>query len=101
MSLARAGEPPRALRPGGRAVIHRILFPVLGLLLLTTAALKALGGPGGALGRDLVLFTPRVQFAAAEAEALLGLWLLSGWARRAAWFVAVNFFLLLAVISGY
>lgn len=34
-------------------------------------------------------------------EGLLGLLLLSGWAKRAAWFLAVTFFLIVAGVSLY
>ncbi len=56
----------------------RIVFPVLGLFLIVTALLKVQGPANGALGQNTILFSPRLQFAVEEAEALLGLWLLSG-----------------------
>jgi hypothetical protein len=84
-----------------RAVAHRIIPAVLGLLLLSAAVLKLRGQPDSALEQNMILFSPRVRFAAVEAEALLGLWLLAGWARRAAWFVALVFFLVLAATSLY
>lgn len=66
-----------------------------------TALLKAQGPTDGALGQNTILFSPRLQFAVMETETLLGLWLLSGWAKRAAWFLAVAFFLVVAGISLY
>jgi len=77
------------------------VFAALGLLLLVTALLKFQGPAGGALGQNTILFSPRLQFAVMEVEALLGLWLLSGWAKRAAWFFAVAFFLMVAGVSLY
>jgi hypothetical protein len=77
------------------------VFVGLGLLLLLTALLKAQGSDEGALGQNTILFSPRLRFAVMEAEALLGLWLLSGWAKRAAWFFAVAFFLVVAGFSLY
>lgn len=81
--------------------LPRFVFAVLGLLLLVTALLKAQGSADGALGQNTILFTPRLRFAVMEAEALLGLWLLSGWAGRAAWFFAVVFFLVVTGFSLY
>lgn len=79
----------------------RIVFGVLGLFLVVTALLKAQGPADGALGQNTILFAPRLRFAVMEAEALLGLWLLSGWAKRSAWFFAVAFFLVVAGFSLY
>lgn len=78
---------------------QRIVLIVLGLLLLATALLKAQGPSDGALGQNMILFSPRFRFAVMEAEAMLGLWLLSGWAKRMAWFFAATFFLVVAGIS--
>jgi hypothetical protein len=79
----------------------RILFASLGLFLVVTALLKAQGPADGALEQNTILLSPRLRFVVMEAEALLGLWLLSGWAKRAAWFFAVAFFLVVAGISLY
>lgn len=84
-----------------RAKGQRIVLVGLGALLVATALLKAQGPSDGTLGQNLILFSPRVRFAAMEAEAILGLWFLSGWAKRAAWLVAVAFFLVLAGTSLY
>lgn len=84
-----------------RARSQRIVLVGLGALLLATALLKAQGPSDGTLGQNMILFSPRVRFAAMEAEAILGLWFLSGWAKRAAWLVAVAFFLVLAGTSLY
>lgn len=82
-------------------VFPRFVFVALGLLLLVTALLKVEGLANGALGQNTMLFTPRLRFAVMEAEALLGLWLLSGQAKRTAWFFAVAFFLIVAGFSLY
>jgi hypothetical protein len=82
-------------------VFPRIVFAALGLLLVVTALLKAQGPADGALGQNTMLFSPRLQFAVVVIEAILGLWLLSGWAGRAAWFFAVAFFLVVAGFSLY
>lgn len=81
------------------------MFAVLGLLLIGTALLKAQGSTDGALGQNTILFSPRLRFLVMEVEGLveglLGLLLLSGWAKRAAWFLAVTFFLIVAGVSLY
>jgi hypothetical protein len=81
--------------------IPRLVFTALGLLLVVTALLKVQGPADGALGQNTILFSPRLRFAVMEAEALLGLWLLSGWAKRPAWLVTVAFFLIVAGFSFY
>src|SRR5579875_351660 len=80
---------------------RRIVFVVLGLFLIVTALLKAQGTADGALGQNMILFSPHLRFLVMEAEALLGLWLLSGWAKRTAWVFAVAFFLVVAGCSLY
>ena len=105
MSLSKATDVPSALNSLGwaqsRTIIPRVVATTLGLWLLTTALLKVQGLSGGTLGQSLVWFTPSVQLAAVEIEVVLGLWLLSGWARRAAWLVSLTFFLVLAGVSFY
>lgn len=53
------------------------------------------------LSQDSFLASPRLVIAAIEAEALLGLWLLSGWSARGARVTALWFFTLLASMSLY
>jgi len=77
------------------------VFVALGLLLLVTASLKSQGPADGALGQNTILLSPRLRFLVMESEAILGLLLLSGWAKRAAWFFAVAFFLVVAGVSLY
>jgi len=79
--------------------IGRAVRIVVGLILIASAALKLddlLYGEATAL---LWLPSPRWVFAAIEVEALVGLWLLSGWQARWAWVVALILFLILAVVS--
>jgi hypothetical protein len=90
---------PASGRLGKERAFERIVFVALGVLLLMTAWLKLQGPANRALGQNTILFTPRVQFVVMEVEALLGLWLLSGRAKRAAWFFAVAFFLTVAGVS--
>jgi hypothetical protein len=78
-----------------------MLSVVLGAMLIAAALLKLEGISSGALGQSLVGFSPAVQFAAIEAELLLGSWLLSGWARRQVWLISILFFLSLGGVSLY
>jgi hypothetical protein len=79
----------------------RVVRIVLGFLLLTAAMLTIQGLGIDPLSQDSFLASPRLQVAAIEIEILLGLWLLSGLAKRGAWAVAVGFFGILAGISLY
>src|SRR5262249_22460070 len=74
---------------------------VLGVLLLIAAALKLVGTGVDAVPQVYVLSTPPSRLLAVEIEAALGLWLLLGVRRRAAWFGAVGLFSALTVLSGY
>lgn len=74
---------------------------VLGLLLLAAAGLKAQGLALEPTGEHTILSSPRLEIAAIEAEILLGVWLLSGWAARFAWVAALAFFGILAGVSSY
>lgn len=85
------------IKPG----LQRIVFVALGLLLLVSALLKVEGPGDGALGQNTILFSSRLRLLVMEAEAILGLLLLSGWAKRAAWSFAVAFFLVVAGTSLY
>jgi hypothetical protein len=49
---------------------QRIVFTVLGLLLLVTALLKAQGPDDGALSQNTILLSPRMRFVVMEVEAL-------------------------------
>ena len=70
----------------------RVVRVGLGLFLLAAAALKLDGMTIDPLSEDSFLGSPRLQFASAELEILLGLWLLVGWRVRAARYVAMGFF---------
>ncbi len=72
---------------------------ILGVLLLVTAGLKLFDpSPDSFSGLDL-LSSPRWRMAAIEAEALLGLWLLTGAYPRLLWLTGVLCFSLLAGVS--
>ena len=71
------------------------------MILLAAVALKVQGLTAGGVGQSLTLLSPQVQLAGLEVEALVGLWLLSGVARRGAWLAAVGLFTLLAAVSIY
>jgi hypothetical protein len=74
---------------------------LLGLILLGAAALKFQGLSAGVLPRNLLFTSPQLVLLTIEVEALLGLWLLSGLALRAAWWAGTFFFVLLAAVSLY
>jgi hypothetical protein len=74
---------------------------VLGTVLLVTAGLKIHGLVSDPYAQDSILLTPRLLVAVIEVELLLGLWLLSGWATRAAWVAALAFFGLLSAATFY
>jgi hypothetical protein len=74
---------------------------VLGVLLLTTAALKLFDPSPDTLSALEMLSSPRWQMAAVEAEALLGLWLLTGAFPLMLWVAALLCFALLASVSLY
>lgn len=86
-------------RPQARGRGAEVLRVVLGLLLLTAAALKSHGLALDPLAEDSFLSSPRLQIATIQVEVLLGLWLLSGWMRRVAWVVAIGFFGVMALVS--
>lgn len=80
---------------------YTIVSPLVGLLLLTAAGLKLLGGavsPVAQLGR---FAAPSFQMALILWEVLLGLWLISRVERVGAWAVAGLTFASFAVVSGY
>ena len=47
------------------------------------------------------MLSPRVQLIGMEVEALVGLWLVSGYARRGAWVAGITLFAILAAVSLY
>lgn len=70
-----------------------------GAVLLTAVALKLQGQSSGTSGINY--FSPSVQLVAMEVEALVGVWLLVGWARQAAWLAGLLLFTTLAGVSLY
>ena len=86
------------IRPPPKNVVVRL---ACGLILLGAVALKVQGMTAGGVGESLALFSPRVQLLGLEAEALVGVWLVSGYAHRIAWLAGVALFTLLAAVSIY
>jgi len=80
---------------------HTLVFRALGLVLLVAAGLKGHELALDPLADDSFLASPRLQIALVELEILLGLWLLSGLARRGAWVAALGFFIAVAGVSLY
>jgi hypothetical protein len=78
-----------------------MLSIVLGVFLLVTAGLKIHGLYTDPYSQESVLLTPRLLVAVIEVEILLGLWLLSGLAMRAAWLAALAFFAAGAAANVY
>jgi len=78
-----------------------VLSIVLGVFLLVTAGLKIHGLYTDPYSQESVLLTPRLLVAVIEVEILLGLWLLSGLAMRAAWLAALAFFAAGAAANVY
>ncbi|MBI1899508.1 MAG: DUF1573 domain-containing protein [Planctomycetes bacterium] len=74
---------------------------LLACLLLVAAALKLHGLMVGASARDSLLSSPAAQFAVAEIEILLALWLISGRSERLLWWAATGFFGIVAGVSLY
>jgi hypothetical protein len=83
-------------RPG--AGLFRVL---LGLFLLSTAALKFHAVAFEPPRANMFAASPRLQLAAAEAETVLGLLLLFGWVPRVTWVGAVGFFIAAGGVSLY
>lgn len=90
-----ADQPLRALAPSG------LVRGVLGLLLLSAAGLKAHAFWSETAQPIMLLSSPRAQVAIIETEALLGLWLMTGLYVRAARWIALSFFGVLASVSLY
>jgi hypothetical protein len=77
-----------------------VVSTACGLFLLTAVVLKVQGLASG-VGQPLALFAPWVQMAGVQAEAIVGFWLLSGYARRGAWLAGFALFSMLAAVSVY
>jgi len=72
---------------------------ILSLLLFSAAASKLYGLGLAPLQATPFFSSARSEVAVIELEIILGLWLLSGWAVRAAWALALMFFCGLASVS--
>lgn len=79
---------------------HFVLLAI-GVFLLFAAALKIQGLASNYIPEHSLLASPHVQVLAIDIEITLGFWLLSGWARRQAWGVAVVFFTVMITLAGY
>lgn len=73
-----------------------------GVILLAAVALKVQGmTTSGGVDQSLSMLSPRMQLLGVEVEAIIGVWLLSGFARRGAWLAAIGLFAILAAVSVY
>jgi hypothetical protein len=86
---------------GRRQRTYDVLRISLGALLFTAAGLKIHGLMSGATTYEDLIGSPRLQVFVIEVELLVGLLLISGKARRAAWVVALALFALLGATSFY
>lgn len=86
-----------AIAPSRRSAGFHFVRIALGILLLVAACLKAVALWNGQTAGPL-LSSPRWQIATIEVETLLGLWLLSGFYARGAWWSAVPLF---TALSGF
>lgn len=68
----------------------------VGLVLVATVALKLQAPTAETAG-----FTPEVRWLGLATEAVVGLWLVSGFAARGGWLAGLALFTLLAGVSGY
>ncbi|QJW98785.1 MauE/DoxX family redox-associated membrane protein [Frigoriglobus tundricola] len=84
-----------------RNAIGDAVMRLCGAVLLAAVALKVHGLSAGGVGRALSLLSPRTQLVGTEVEALVGIWLLSGYARRGAWWSGLMLFFALAAVSAY
>lgn len=84
-----------------RSSVGRFVEVCCGGLLLAAVALKIQGMSAGDVGQTLTMFSPGVQSVTLQVEALVGLWLVSGYVRQAAWLAGVSLFALLAGVSVY
>ncbi len=101
MSADLAATDRRESPPPRLAWLSRSVAVLVGVLLLLAAGMKLAGRDVSAVPPVGWLAAPWVQVAAAEWEIALGLWLLSGAARRGAWLAAVLTFVGFAGVSSY
>ena len=84
-----------------RDATARLAAVSVGLLLLTAAGLKLYGWNVSPFAQYGWLLSPSVQTAAVGWELFLGVWLVSGTARRMSWLLATLTFTAFAAVSGY
>lgn len=84
-----------------RVTLSPVVLRLCGLVLLAAVALKVQGMAAGGVGESLALFSPRVQSLGLQVEALVGVWLVSGFARRGAWLAGLGLYAVLAGVSVY
>ena len=82
-------------------LLGRVILGGVAVLLLAAAGLKLYGWNVSPFAQYGWLLSPAVQTAAVGWELFLGIWLLSGSARRLAWLAALVTFAAFAVVSGY
>lgn len=86
---------------GGHRSGFTVVRLLLGALLMTAAGLKFFDRSPESIDRLGLFLSPHAHIAAIEAEALLGLWLLTGAMARLLWLAALLGFALLASVSLY
>jgi hypothetical protein len=84
-----------------RRVIHESQFDNANLRLYPPCGVVGLKVQSTSGGSTLTLLSPRVQRLGMEVEAMVGIWLVSGYARQGAWLVAVGLFATLSAVSAY
>lgn len=73
---------------------------IVGLLLIATAGLKHFAGNDSSLPRIGWMANPDLRSFIAAGELLLGLWLLSGFAKPLSWLMSLIVFASFAIVSG-
>ncbi len=85
-----------------RAILCVWAMRLCGAVLLVAVALKVqMVASVNGVGQSLTMLSPRVQLLGIEFEALVGVWLISGYARNMAWLAGVLLFSALAAVSIY
>lgn len=84
-----------------RASAGKLIQAICGAFLLVSVALKVetMTSEGGAGATQLL--SPRTQLLGLEIEAMVGIWLLSGYVRQSAWLAGAVLFATLAGVSLY
>jgi len=92
---------PASPNPTRERPLVRVILGGAGVLLLAAAGLKLYGWNVSPFAQYGWLLSPTVQTVAVGWELFLGVWLLSGNARRLAWLLTILTFTAFAVVSGY